>query len=535
MLFVRCSASSVAAICALVAGAGCSSSPSYTYVPVEDGALPEELPFELIRPAAGQAPTTAETSAFTQKITGFWSTIDYFRWVTWHSHGLHPSYDASMPDYMMWWQDTRAVKAGDTITFQHYGGADNIMIRTPKVLSQALSGFMASGDPLMREIAVGYPKGVVALFQGLVFGNEDPVAQGVTARAIFTHNHSYETTDGRKVAVDYDPAKVEKYDWNAHTVPNPDNPYFGSIWVRNMRSKDDVPHLFRLLPLLKRVAQNTDDADVRASTELAVEYLTAFAKDIVDHGYQIRTKENGEVYVPEDETGGVADLASFVKYEELSPNGECTAKLAAALIGYGQPLWNDCDDGINGPYEDLATTIHYFNYAIVRYFHLAAITNALAAGEPDTARTLLDGLVERIDAMVADDSEREEHWEWDADVATFLLAAAASGLPLTAAEAQIVQRELSLSVDHYLSPSAWREEPCQQGANCWDLWDASVPDGQYDYKPTRDDPDEVLQKKYVRPEELAYLLHYCYSPWKNPAGVEPVDCDVVLDPSRWGQ
>jgi hypothetical protein len=504
-------------------------------VPVEDdGTLPEALPFEITRPAAGQAPSGAEVTAFTEKITGFWRSIDYFRWVTWHSHGLHESYDASMPDYMMWWQDTRAIKAGDRITFEHYGGADNIMIRTPKVLSQAVSGFMASGDPHMREIAIGYPKGLVANFQGLVQANEDPVAKGVTARAIFTHNHSFETNDGRQVAVDYDPAKEEKYDWNAHTVPNPQNPFFGDIWVRNMRSKDDVPHMFRLVPLLKRVAQDTDDEEVRASAELAVEYMTAFAQDIVDQGYLIRTKEDGEVYVPLDDRGGIADLASFVKFEDLSPNGECTAKLGAALIGYGQPLWNECGSGVDDAYEGVATTVHYFNYAIIWYFHLAAITNAFVAGELDAARGLMDGLVERLDAMTADDTEREEHWEWDADVASFLLAAGASGLPLTAAEARIVQQEYSLSVDHYLTPGAWRDEACQQGANCWDLWDDSVPDGQYDYKPSRDDPDEAAQKKYVRPEELTYLLHYCYSPLRNPTSVDPVDCDVVLDPSSWG-
>lgn len=524
---------SAAAWLVFAACAGCSDDPTYTYEPRADPGLPDALPFEVARPAVGQAPTAAETTAFTEKITGFWNEVRYFRWVTWHSHGLHASYDPAMPDYMMWWQDTRAIKSDDTITFSHYGGADNIMIRTPKVLMQALSGFMTSGDDGMREIAVGYPKGLVALFQGLVLADEDPVAKGVTARAIFTHNHAYETTDGRKVAVDYEPAKVEKYDWNAHTVPNPNNPYFGDIWVRNMRSKDDVPHMFRLVPLLERVAADTADDEVRASAELALEYLRAFARDIVDHGYQIRTKEDGEVFVPKDETGGVADLASFVKYESLSPNGECTAKLAAALIGYGQPLWNDCGGGINETYEELATTIHYFNYAIIRYFHLSALTNALAAGEIETARVLMDGLVERVDAMTANEVERLEHWEWDADVASFLLAAGASGLPLTAAEARLIQREYGLSVDHYRSPGAWRDEPCQQGANCWDLWDSSVPDGEYDYKPTRDDPDPATEKKYVRPEELAYLLHYCYSPWKSPAGVEPVDCDVVLDSNRW--
>ena len=43
-----------------------------------------------------------------------------------------------------------------------------------------------------------------------------------------------------------------------------------------------------------------------------------------------------------------------------------------------------------------------------------------------------------------------------------------------------------------------------------------------------------MDRIYVRPEELTFLVQYCASEWKNPATVELVDCDVVLDPTRWG-
>ena len=66
----------------------------------------------------------------------------------------------------------------------------------------------------------------------------------------------------------------------------------------------------------------------------------------------------------------------------------------------------------------------------------------------------------------------------------------------------------------------------------WDLWDPAVPDGAYDfrrgYQPERN-------PEATRVEEIVMLLEYCWSPFKNPAGVEFVDCDVVTDPSRWGQ
>jgi len=283
--------------------------------------------------------------------------------------------------------------------------------------------------------------------------------------------------------------------------------------VRNMRSKDDVPHIFRLYPLLLRVVQDTTDDQVRAAAQDAVDHLRAFALDIVDNGYKIRTMEDGEAYVPTE------DLASFVQYETLIPDAECNAKLAAALLAERKPLGNDCGAGINSGYEDIAVDIHYFNLAIIRYFHLAAITNALTVRQDAVAQSLLDGLAERVDLTMADTEMRLEHSAWDADVASFLLAAAASGLPLTGAEARVVQEQYGASADHY---GEW--------AN-WDLWDAAVPDGEHDYRPPRDGTDAT----HVRPEELTYLLQYCYSPWRNPATVELVDCNIVLDPSRWGQ
>lgn len=484
--------------------------------------LPDALPFELTRPPVGQAPSQAEIDAFTQKISGFYKQVDFFRWCTWHSHGLDASYDPDMPPYALWWQDTRAVKAGDTVTFQHYGGADNLMIRTSKVLSNAIAGYLASGDPHMRQVVIDYCRGAVALFDGLVQADEDPVEPYVAARAIFTHNHSYVTADGRKVAVDYEPFKQEqRFDWNAHSVPNPGNPTYGDIWVRNMRSKDDVPHMWRTVGLLMRLVQDTDDAEVREAAERALTYLRGFAKDIVDHGYLIRTKEAGETYVPmeEENPDAVKDLASFVAFEEYLPNAECDPKLTAALLAYEEDLGNDCGDGISSSYESVATAGHYFNYAIVRYFHLSVIETALVLRKNRLAEQLLMGLVTRVDTMMADDEERADHAEWDADAAGFLLAAAAYGLPLTAAEARLVQEVYSASVDHYLA------------YQLWDLWDPSVADGEYSYIPSRDAADGA---KHVRLPEMSFLFEYCYSPFRNPASVELVDCEVVLDPTRWG-
>jgi hypothetical protein len=371
---------------------------------------------------------------------------------------------------------------------------------------------------------------------------------------LFTHEHSYTTLGGRKVAVDYSPmrgAACEAHDdcprehdkcppddepsdgyeggccragvctildWNAHTVPNPDNPFYGDIWIRNMRSKDDVPHIYRMVPWLGRLAVQAPDADVRESAREALEHLVGFAAGIVDAGYQIRTIEEGRIYVP------VEDLASFVRYDTITPGGECNPKLISSLIGYGEPRDNDCGNGLKEQFENVATAFNYYNYAIVRYFHLAAITNALAVGEAEIARKLLAGLVKRVEIMAKDETTRVDNPGWDADAASFLVAAAASGLPLTEAEAAKVRAEYTAAVAYY---GAWP---------LWDPWDDAVADGDYPYEPPTSGPIAPgvdATRVHVQAEEMAYLLEYCGSPWR--AGAQVVDCDVVMDPSRWGK
>jgi hypothetical protein len=365
----------------------------------------------------------------------------------------------------------------------------------------------------MRQVGIGLSQGVVALFQGMVWGDAQPRVESVMARALFTHNHAYTTSDGRRVAVDYDPAKVEKHDWNAHTIPNPVNPYFGSIWLRNMRSKDDVPHILRAVPWLMRTVQDAPDDDVRTAARAALDHLRAFGQDIVDSGFKIRTMENGEVYTPTE------DLASFVYWEGAIPNAECTAKLASALVGYGEARGIVCGAGIDPGFEEIATAGHYYNTAIIRYFHLAALTNALVNGADDAARDLMDGLVSRCDDMVEDTRERTRRSDWRSDMATYLVDAAESGLPLTGRDARIVVEQYTAAARHY---AAWPR---------WDLWSAGVPDGEYDYIPGCDDGEGHC---VVQPESLVNMVDYCRSPWKSASGAAFVDCDVVLDPSRWG-
>jgi hypothetical protein len=286
-----------------------------------------------------------------------------------------------------------------------------------------------------------------------------------------------------------------------------------------MRSKDDVEDIYRMVPLLMRAVRDAPDASVRTAADDALSAIRGFARDIVDSGYHIRTKdEQGNVFVPLTENGMVNDLASFVLYDPVSPYAECTAELSSALIGYGEPLGNACGLGIGLLYEIVATTQHYFNARIIRMFHIASVTNALVRGENDTARRLLRGLALRTSFLMGLLDAQQLGTNREADLASYLVMAATAGLPLTSREARHVMEEYTLSAAHY------REWPY------WDPWSPSVPDGEI---PAAPDGSIGPDKSAVRITQMLNVLEYCYSPFRNETTAPLVNCDVVLDPDRW--
>ena len=476
---------------------------------------PERVPFELQREANGEPPTDEDIASFTNEITGFWDESEYFRWVRMTSHGVDRSNEEGWFHYALWWQDTRSYREGDTVRWEHVGRADNLTLRTCKVLTNAIAGYMMTGDEDMRWIVEEYSRGLAALAMVMEFGEDDP-ARYLQSRAPFTRNHSFETVGGREVVIDYDPVRREEDAWNARIIHNPDNPHWGDVHFVNQRSKDDVPHMLRAMPMLMRASQDAPDESVREAADLALEYLSGFAADVIESGYQIRTKyEDGEAVVPLNEEGVVKDLASLVLWDVLLPDAECPAKLAVDLA-VGDASEFDCGDGRVDAFEVVATTNHYFNYAIIRMFHVSAAHLALMRRDYEAAEELLVGLALRGERLLDDDSmPNRDAPEFDADVAVYLLTAAAAGMPLTGREAHFVQEHYSLSAEHYGE------------FEYWDPWADGVAEGEFSYMPNRGTA--------VRPTELAYLLEYCFSPFRSLEGAQFVDCDVIGDREAWGQ
>jgi len=487
-------------------------------LPTTPGGLPLSLPFKLTRPDPGEPLSDAEIAEFTARMTGLLKQIDFFTWVYETTHGTDAS--TGLPDYQIWWHDVVAVKEGDTVTFRNSakdGGSHNNAEPTMLLLGQAIGGYLMTGDAAMGRIVEQFTRSITAVMKGFVHDENDPL-QHLMSRNIITINHEFVLPSGKKKAVDYTEWYFSYEGWNADRFRYEDNPTWGDVWVTNKRSKDDIPYFYRVATWLPYLIEMTDDDGIGEAALEALDLLVLFARDVVDHGWRIRTKDaEGNAIFVEDQ-----DLGSFVAYTELIPDAECDPRLATALLAYDEPLDQDCGSGQGSPYDTVAGAGNYFNYEIIHQFHMAAVALALTRGHTDVAKSLVEGLITRIERYR--DPESDEPGltsdRWERDIARFLLMAATLGYPLTADEARHVQKV------HLDTVEAYEDFPR------WNLWDDSVPDGVYSFR------DGGMYPKHephlIRIEDIAHILEYCWSPFRNPAGIPFVDCDVVRDTAQWG-
>lgn len=488
---------------------------------VEDVVEPPAFPprkFELkyTRKAKGEPIPADETTAFTKKVTGMWKKVDWFRWVLRTSIGVDPS--TGKDDYLSWHNDVQAVKAGDTVIFKEMGGEHNMWIPSSKVLSEALNGCILTKDWAVCKVAEQYCKGLTATVKGFIWDENDP-APYLMARAIFPMDQDFtmdqETwqDDGRKKIVEFHHMYHIEDGWNAHTFEWPHNPTWGYMWVTNMRSKDDVCAIVRTTTFLPYIVADAPYDWVKDACQETLDTMVGFNKDIVDHDYQIRTKDpDGTARIVTEQ-----DLGNYTQYTGIDPKNECVNRMATDFIAYGEQKTDDCGDGYNTIYEQYSVDVHYYNYPIVWNYHMAAIGNALLYGANESAKTLLEGFGKRMDKYLKEGTNEPGATDpdWKKDMAVLLVQLAAVGFPLNALEARLVQQYWLKAVEEY---EAWDK---------WDLWSASIPDGEYGVRPGS-------SHEGIPVEAVTMFLEYCNSPFKNPASQPFVDCAIVADTANWG-
>ncbi len=484
---------------------------------IEQQYPPRALPFAFTRPALGEPLTPNEVTDFTKTVAAAYKEIGFFRWLLRTSTGV--DHTTETDDYLAWHNDVHAVKEGDTVTFDHRGLEHNMWIPGSIVLSSVMNGYLLTGDWEMARLTEQYCKGLTAVVKGFVWGDDDP-APNLMARAIFPMDHDFTLDedfwkdDGRKKAIKFSGVYREEHGWNAQSFAWPNNPTWGSIWVTNMRSKDDVRAISRTSTFLPYVVEDAPDAWVRDACLETWQTMQAFHKDIVDNEYNIRTKgDDGVAYrIPcEDQ-----DLGSYMCYYDVDPTNECCARMAADMIAYGERRTDECGTCTGSVYDTFASITHYYNIPIVWDYHMAGVGTALVNRQYRDAWYALGGLAERIDRYMhpTEDEPGTKDPNWNRDMAQLLVQAASVGLPLTAYEARHVEEYWTNTAEHLRE---WDH---------WDLWDESIPDGDYSVRPPN-------IETAVEVEAFAVLFEYCNSPFKNPAGASFVDCSVLADPSTW--
>jgi len=489
--------------------------------------LPDSLDVTYEREDIGDEISDEEITDFTKRLVGYWKKVDFFNWILRISHGVHES--TELRDYAVFWSGVDAYKEGDTVRFYHHdpnGGGHNIMIPTPHLLASAISGYLMTGDAKMAKVAELYCKGITATMLGMVYDEDDQLLH-LMARNIATVDHSYTTDDGRKKSIDYTGWHTEYVHWNTSRFEYKNNPYWGSVWVTNMRSKDDVPHIYLAVPHLIYAAEFAEDQNVKDACTETLEYMGDFTRDIVDHDYRIRSKDiNGEPFEPGytgdvEADNGAGDLGTFNAWESFIPGAECNAKRTTALIGYDKGLDNNCGTAGSNLYESTASNTHYYNQAIIRFFHVSHLAMALVKRDNQAASELLVGMTERIEGYIEKPSDKVGISEWNNDLALLAMRSAAFGFPLTSYEARLIQDKYLLAIEEFKN---WPN---------YDLWSDSIGEGKQSYRPGHVKTVDEERIDWVRIEDMALLMEYCWSPFKNTAGVRFIDCDIVRDPSQW--
>ncbi|MBP7125133.1 hypothetical protein KBD49_02060 [Myxococcota bacterium] len=487
--------------------------------------LPDGLPFAFTRTPDGDLIPEGETRDFTMRLLAFLDEIRYFDHVLYTTHGVDES--SGHPGWQFWYNE-RFRKDGDLVTFYHppnpTDGGHNLHIPMSRVLGDAVAAWLVTGDGITALAAERLCRGMTASMLGMVHDDRDPLPHLMSRNVVPAYAQEFRTHDGKRKAVDPSGWFSDYTRWNCERFQYADNPHYGPTWVTSQRSKDDVPHVFRLVPVLRYAADRAPPGSAREACAETLRMLEAFTKDIVDHDFHIRTKDaQGNPYEP-GYTGDAerdakwGDISTFTWWRDVIPEGECNARRASELIAYHRPLQENCGRGEPNLYDEISFVANGYNKRIARFFHVAHLANALVNRDMAGAALLLDGLDERF-AVDLELGRTQTHYtkgRWDQDFALFRVQSEAFGMPLTWTEARDIQARFRRSIDEL---SSWPY---------WDPWAPSVPDGDLgSYRPPSCRGEGDAQECWFGVEDLAQVFETCWSPFRNPSGAVWVDCDLV--------
>lgn len=447
------------------------------------------------RPDVGEPVTPEEVAKATEKYLAILRGTRYFEVVEERAHGWPESDPEGRYWFATWWSGVRVIKKDGRVTYLHSAdGADNNGLRTAPILVGACFAYNLWGKHahLIRRLVRGFNSWVLAMER----------ISGPQTGVLMTRAHypaSVTSFDGeREVFIDYSLNRPGEDNDATIYVHNPDNPYWGDIYVKNKRSKDDIGHMLLALAFLPSCTKDADAA-LREDLDLLETLYGAWARRVEDDGWRIATVDREwNVYWPEE------DLAFFIEFGGV----ECKAMLAIRLYGRGDEGPLQCGDGLS-PLDEVQGLKNDF-HQIQRSFHEAAAALAFLRGRTDVAVAMLHGLARRLDILLdARESPSPPPIPGDQDLAELVVMSAAVGVPLTSREVRFLHARLEDAYETYLS-EAMRPH--------YRVFDASTPDGEYTFTP---DAGGFFWRY------LGTLLGLCASPYLNPTSKPVLDCDAI--------
>jgi len=447
------------------------------------------------RPDQGDPVSQQEVSDATTLYLDLLRGTRYFEVVSERAHGWPRSDPDGRYWFSTWWSGVRVLKKDGRVTYLHSAdGADNNGMRTAPILSAACfaHSLYRNQAPLIRRLIRGFNSWILAMER----------EHGPDTGVLMTRAHYPQSIqsldDGREVFVDYSLNRPGEDNDATIYVHNPDNPYWGDIYVKNKRSKDDIGYLLLAIALLPACTADAD-ADTQADLETLMDLYGAWARRVEDDGWRIATVDRDwQVYWPEE------DLAFFIEFGGI----ECKAMLAIRLFGRGDAGSLDCGNGLSDLDEVFGLKNDF--HQIQRSFHEAATALAFLRGDQELGNALLAGLARRLDILFdARESKNPPAEPGDQDLAELVVMAAVVGVPLTSREVRFLHDRIRDAHQTYLA-DAMRPH--------YHVFDAETPDGEYAFTP---DASGFFWRY------LGTLLGLCASPYRNETSREVLDCDAV--------
>lgn len=453
------------------------------------------------RPENGDPVSDEDIAAITDKYLELLEGTRYFDATNERAHGWPKSDPDGRYWYGTWWSGVKVLKENGKVTYLHNeDGSDNNGMRTGPILSGVCFAHALWGNQgdLVRKLVRGFNAWSLAMDRESVPNDGHLLARSHYPESIASSD------DGVEYHIDYSlnrpGVNLDKPLPPAIYVHAPDNPWWGDVWVKNKRSKDDIGHMLEAIAILPACTGDAD-AELRADLDLLEDRYTTWCRGVEDNDYGIVTvDEDWQEYTP------IEDLAHYIEFLE------CKSRLAIRLYGRGEPGPLDCGNGITPADEQwqFKNDFHQIN----RSHHRAAAAMAFLKKDPETAHAMLDGLAWRLDTIFnARDTPDIYEGPHEQDLAESVVMSATVGVPLNWREVRFLHDRIEEAHASYLADGMLPH---------YRVFDPDVPDGEYLFNPG----GGGFFWRY-----LAAPLGLCSSPYVNPTSKSVLDCTRIREKS----